>query len=495
MTKNIGIIGSGFWWLSAAIILAKQWHQITVFEKNEQLGGRASVREQDGFRFDMGPSRYLMPDAFQMFFDTIGEKVEDYLDLHKLSPSYRVIFSHNDTSKKIQTLDIYDDIEKNRPYFEQLEPGSTDKLHEYCAKAEYQYKIAMKDFVPKNYDSIFDFLNRRMATEWAKLHVFSNMKKYAARYFKSPEMQKIVQYPLVFLGTAPQDAPALYNIMTYVDFGMGVRYPQWGIYEIIKALVTIATKHGVVFHTNTEVQHIPVQDGKAQGVQLMDGTSYSFDAVISNADMQWSETKLLDTQRQTYPEKYWTDKVMAPSGFILYLGIKGKVKNLQHHTLIFAEDWDKNFGQIFKSKIPPTDPSLYICCPSKTDPTVADAADENIFVLVPFPPGITLTDGETQKYRDKVLQLIEKEIGEQFQDRIVVERIFQNKDFSERYHAFQGTALWLAHTIRQTAIFRPNNISKKVDNLYYVWWYTNPGIGMPMCLISGILVAERFQKN
>lgn len=205
--------------------------------------------------------------------------------------------------------------------------------------------------------------------------------------------------------------------------------------------MTIATKHGVVFHTNTEVQHIPVQDGKAQGVQLMDGTSYSFDAVISNADMQWSETKLLDTQRQTYPEKYWTDKVMAPSGCILYLGIKGKVKNLQHHTLIFAEDWDKNFGQIFKSKIPPTDPSLYICCPSKTDPTVADAADENIFVLVPFPPGITLTDGETQKYRDKVLQLIEKEIGEQFQDRIVVERIFQNKDFSERYHAFQGTAL------------------------------------------------------
>ncbi|MBP7062432.1 FAD-dependent oxidoreductase [Patescibacteria group bacterium] len=136
-----------------------------MFEKNEQLGGRASVREQDGFRFDMGPSRYLMPDAFQMFFDTIGEKVEDYLDLHKLSPSYRVIFSHNDTSKKTQTLDIYDDIEKNRPYFEQLEPGSTDKLHEYCAKAEYQYKIAMKDFVPKNYDSIFDFLNRRMATE------------------------------------------------------------------------------------------------------------------------------------------------------------------------------------------------------------------------------------------------------------------------------------------------------------------------------------------
>ena len=134
--------------------------------------------------------------------------------------------------------------------------------------------------------------------------------------------------------------------------------------------MTIATKHGVVFHTNAEVQHI---------IHLMDGSIQKFDAVISNADMQWSETKLLDTQRQTYPEKYWTDKVMAPSGFILYLGIKGKVKNLQHHTLIFAEDWDKNFGQIFKSKIPPTDPSLYICCPSKTDPTVADAADENIF--------------------------------------------------------------------------------------------------------------------
>lgn len=206
-------------------------------------------------------------------------------------------------------------------------------------------------------------------------------------------------------------------------------------------MVSIAQKHGVVFHINAEVQHIEVQEGKVEGIKLMDGTIHTFDTVISNADMQWSETKLLDTQRQTYPEKYWADKVMAPSGFILYLGVKGKVKNLQHHTLIFAEDRDKNFGQIFKTKTPPTDPSLYICCPSKTDPTVAAAEDENLFVLVPFPAGITLTDQETQQYRDKIIALIEKEIGEQFHDRIVVERIFQNKDFSERYHAFQGTAL------------------------------------------------------
>jgi phytoene desaturase len=482
------IIGSGFGWLAAAIVLAKKWQQVTVYEKNEQLGGRASVWEQNGFRRDMGPSWYLMPDAFKTFFAEVGENVEDYLQLKKLSPSYKVFFHGGKT-----IVDVHDDLEKNRDIFEKLEPGSTDILADYIKKAQYQYDIAMKDFVPKNYDSVFDFFTRRTMTEGYKLHVFENMQKYAERYFKTVEMQKIVQYPLVFLGTAPQDAPALYNIMTYVDFGMGVWYPQWGINEVIQALVRIAKKHGVVFHTNSEIQKIIVEKWKTRAIQLASGEEIAYDVVVSNADMQWSETQLLDEKYQTYPSSYWEKKVMAPSGFILYLGVKGKIKNLNHHTLIFADDWKKNFAEIFGSFTPPSDPSLYICCPSKTDPSVAPEGDENLFVLVPFPPGVQLTDAEVKKYRNKIIALIEQNIWEKFADRIVVERIFWNKDFSERYHAYKGTALGLAHTLKQTAIFRPNNVSKKVKWLYYVGWYTNPGIGMPMCLISGLLLGKRFK--
>ena len=486
--KNTAIIWSWFGWLAAAIVLAKKGHAVTVYEKNEQLWGRASVWEKDGFRRDMGPSWYLMPDAFKMFFDAIGEDITQYISLQKLSPSYKVFFHGGKTP-----VDVYDELEKNRDVFEQLESWSTDVLFDYIAKSKYQYEIAMKDFVPKNYDSVFDFFTWRTMTEGYKLHVFENMQKYAARFFKTPEMQKIVQYPLVFLGTAPQDAPALYNIMTYVDFGMGVWYPQWWINEVIQSLVRIAKKNGVVFQTNSEVSKINVVNKHVTWVQLASGEDVSYDVVVSNADMQWTETKMLDAQYQTYPSSYWEKKVMAPSGFILYLWVKGKIQNLDHHTLIFADDWEKNFGEIFGSHTPPSDPSLYVCCPSKTDPSVAPEGDENLFVLVPFPVGITMTDLEVKKYRDKTIALIEQNIGERFSDRIVVEKIFWNKDFSERYHAYKWTALGLAHTLKQTALFRPNNVSKKVKWLYYTWWYTNPGIGMPMCLISGLLLGKRFE--
>jgi phytoene desaturase len=143
---------------------------------------------------------------------------------------------------------------------------------------------------------------------------------------------------------------------------------------------------------------------------LASGEKVACDVVVSNADMQWTETQLLDKKYQSYPASYWEKKVMAPSGFILYLGIKGKIKNLDHHTLIFSDDWEKNFGEIFRSFTPPSDPSLYVCCPSKTDPSVAPEGDENLFVLVPFPPGVQLTDAEVQKYRDKTIALIERNI-------------------------------------------------------------------------------------
>lgn len=487
---RIVIIGSWFGGLSAAIHCAHAGHDVVVYEKNEQLWGRASVLEKNGFRRDMGPSRYLMPDVFEAFFQQFGKKRSDYLQIEKLSPGYRVFFMGTDKKQ----IDVYDDVERNRAIFESLEPWSTDVLKTYLQQAAYQYEVAMRDFVPKNYDSIFDFFNRRMAVEGIRLHVFEKMSRYVKRFFKTPMMQKIMQYPLVFLGTAPNDAPALYNIMTYVDFGMGVRYPKGGIYAVIEALVTLWHAYGVSYHTNTEVSRIVVENGRTTGVELAGGEFVSADRVISNADYHRTETKLLDSKRQTYTESYRKKRVMAPSGFMIYLGIKGAMKSLLHHTLLFCEDRDQNFADIFVDKQPPSDPSIYVCCPSKTDATVAPEGYENMFILVPFPPDVYLTDDQIQVYKQKVYTMLERETGELFQDRIVEEHVFTAADFQSRYHAYQGSALWLAHTLRQTAIFRPNTISKKVKNLLYAWGYTNPWIGMPMCLISGKLAFERIQE-
>ena len=379
-------------------VWAKKWYSVDVYEKNSTLGWRASVLEDKGFRWDMGPSWYLMPDVFREFYEMIGERVEDHLMLTKLEPSYRLFFG-----REGDWLDVYSEVEKNRELFDRLEPNGMQKFKDYLKQSTYQYEIAMKDFVWKRYESVRDFFSWRMMTEGVKLRVFERMDKYVKRTFESPEMQKIVQYPLVFLGTAPKDAPALYNIMTHVDFGMGVFYPQWGIYAIIESLVAIWKKLWVQFHTDHEVKKIVTNNKHVTWIEIEGKWVLDYDTVISNADLWWTETKMLDSKDQSYKVGYRNKRTMAPSGFIIYAGISKKIPNLDHHTLYFSDDRDKNFGENFESKQPPTDPSLYICCPSKTDSSVAPEGKENIFVLVPFPPGVFMSEEENRRLQTKSL--------------------------------------------------------------------------------------------
>lgn len=507
--KTALIIGSGFGGLGSAGLLAKAGYKVTVLEKNEMVGGRASVftvtknrygkwavssekkspgRKPASFRFDMGPSWYLMPDVFEHFFELLGEDVNKILQLQKLAPSYRIFYK--DEAKQV---DIYSDLKKDLKTIEGIESGAGDALTRYLDQAGYQYDVAKDRFMYKNYDSIRDFLTKEMAVEGRKLSVLSSMDKYVSKYFKTDAMQKIMQYPLVFLGSSPYNTPAIYNIMSHIDFNMGVFYPQGGIYEITEALADIARKHGVIFKTKSAVKKIIVEDGKAVGVKLESGKELRADIVVSNADIHHTEQKLLDEQYRTKSKKYWDKRTLAPSALIMYLGVKGKLPSLTHHNLLFSKDWKQNFAEIFDKPVWPSDPSLYICNPSKTDPSTAPKGHENLFVLVPIAPGLTYTQKQLEKYADKVLQTMETEMDMPgLRDNIVFQRLFSVKEFASRYNAQKGTALGLAHTLKQTAIFRPNNISKKVKNLYFVGAGTNPGIGMPITLISAELMYKRL---
>ena len=494
--KTAIIIGGGIGGLATACLLAKSGYQVDLYEKNEQLGGRASLFEAQGFRFDMGPSWYLMPDIFEQFFSVLGERVQDHLDLVRLDPSYRVWFKDQNLR-----VDMHGDITRDRATLESLEPGAGQKLDSYLAKTRKMYEVAKSDFLYKNYDSILDFFNLRTAIQGSRLSVFSSMHQFVSRTFQSDNVQKLLEYQMVFLGSSPYNSPALYALMNHIDFEQGVFYPQGGIYELIRALERIGKKHGVRFHLNKPAKSIiRTQESsgeKAIGVAFEDGGEVFADQIISNTDPAFFDRLLAAPTQEKAKQKqdaYWNKRTLAPSAFILYLGVKGRLPQLVHHNLIFCQDWKTNFDQIFnRPPVWPTDPSLYICAPSVTDPSVAPPDHENLFILVPIGAGLESTPEQLEAYAQKTLATLEQVLSiPDLRSRLVYQKIFSVNDFAQRYNAQSGTALGLAHTLGQTAIFRPNNIHPTIKNLYQVGAGTNPGIGMPMCLISAELVYKRI---
>ena len=487
-SARVAVVGGGIGGLAVAILLARSGRRIVVLEKNEQLGGRAGRFDAEGFRFDMGPSWYLMPDVFRQFFDLIDEPVEQHLDLVRLDPSYRLFFKSGRPP-----LDIHSDLERDVPALEEIEPGAGAQLREYLRRAAHQYTAAVETLMYKNYSSPLDLLDPDVTAAGRKLSVFSTMDRYVRRFFRTRELQQIMQYSLVFLGSSPYNTPALYNIMSHIDFTLGVFYPAGGIHSIIEALVRIGRDLGVEYRTDAPVARIDVEGGRARAVVLEDGERIAAAAVVSNADVHHTETDLLPERARSHSERYWRTRTLAPSALILYLGVEGRLPQLSHHNLLFASDWKHSFGQIFDDPAWPDDPSVYVCAPSVTDPTVAPEGDENLFVTVPIAPGLSATPEELERHADAVVDLTAREMGvPDLASRIRYRRVFSGGDFAERFNAFGGSALGLAHTMGQTAFLRPDTVSRKVPNLYYVGAGTNPGIGLPVCLISAQLAYKRM---
>ena len=477
--------------MGAACLLAHAGFRVTVLEKNEQIGGRMSILTQDGFTFDMGPSWYLMPDVFEHFFALLGERVEDHLQLTKLGPSYRIFFPD-----RVSPIDIYSDLAKDLPTFESLEPGCTPRIQAYLDEAARKYEISMQHFLYRNIDSLRDFFIPELAKQGKGLSMITSMDRYTKGLFSSNELRQILQYTLVFLGNSPKNCPSLYSIMTHIDVSQGVYYPQGGLHTIVHAMHTLALARGVITRTHAEVAKISVHEGAVDGVLLKSGERINADVVISNADRHWTDTQLLDPGLGTTTERYWKNAVLAPSAQILYVGVEGRCDSLAHHNFIFARNWEEHFSTIFDAPRWPDDPSLYVCAPSRTDPSVAPDGCENLFILVPIAPGFDRPISEQQEFEDRMLEKIATQMHvPDFVKRIVVRQRFSVKDFRSRYFSVRGTALGLAHTLRQTSLLRPNNWNRRVQNLYYVGGNTVPGIGMPICLIGAELVFKRILGN
>ncbi|MBC7641817.1 MAG: phytoene desaturase [Flavobacterium sp.] len=485
MNKNIIIIGSGFSSLSAACYLAKAGNKVNVYEKNETIGGRARQLKKDGFTFDMGPSWYWMPDVFDRFFADFNKKTSDYYDLIKLSPAYRVYYGINDF------ITIADNLPEIVATFDSIEKGSGKILEEFISDAKENYDIAILDLVYRPGVSPLELITVKTAKKVGQF--FSNISKDVRKKFSNQRLIQILEFPVLFLGAKPSDTPSFYSFMNYADFGLGTWHPKTGMFDVVRAMETLANELGVVFHTNSNIEKINVENSIATSV-VVDGKTLVSDVILSGADYAHTES-LLDEQHHQYSTKYWESRVFAPSSLLFYVGFDRKLDNISHHALFFDVDFNQHAKDIYDQPKWPDEPLFYANFPTLTDKTAAPDGMESGFFLIPLAIGIEDNEELRNKYFDKIIDRFEQLTQQSVRKNIIFKHSFCKNDFIEDYNSYKGNAYGMANTLLQSAFLRPKLKSKKVANLYFTGQLTVPGPGVPPALISGKLVSELIEKH
>ncbi|MCL9807223.1 phytoene desaturase family protein [Flavobacterium amniphilum] len=484
MKKEIAIIGSGFSSLAASCYLALGGWKVTVYEKNETVGGRARQLKKEGFTFDIGPTWYWMPDVFERFFSDFGKAPADYYDLIKLSPAYQVYFGKSDS------VTIDDTQDKIRQTFESIEAGSGAKLDVFLKEAKSNYEIAIKDLVYRPGMSAFELVTFETAKKITQF--FSTVSKEIRSRFKNDKIIQILEFPVLFLGAKPSKTPAFYSFMNYADFGLGTFHPKEGMYSVVKALEKMAKELGVTIKTNSNVEKIEVGNGKVTALQV-NGQRIETDVILSGADYHHSES-LLEEKHRSYTENYWNKKTFAPSSLLFYVGFDKKIKNTEHHTLFFDTDFDAHAKAIYDEPHWPENPLFYASFPSKTDRSTAPEGKEAGIFLIPLAPGLKDTPAIRDLYFKKIISRFEQLTDQEIKSSILFHESYCVNDFIKDYNSYKGNAYGMANTLLQTAFLRPKLKSKKVKNLYFTGQLTVPGPGVPPSLISGKLAAELIQK-
>ncbi|HHU67061.1 phytoene desaturase family protein [Corynebacterium sp.] len=506
------IIGAGVAGLATAALLGKEGYQVRVVEKLDTVGGRAgdlTVADHPGFRWDTGPSWYLMPDAFEHFFRLLGTTTDEQLELVDLTPAYRVFPEGGDP------VDVHSGREEAAALFESIEPGAGEKLRDYLDSAGDAYGIALERFLYTTFSAVTPLVHRDVlsrATTLARL-LTSSLADFVNRRFRDTRLRQILTYPAVFLSSRPETTPALYHLMSHTDLTQGVRYPVGGFTSVVQALHRLAEEQGVQFLLETEATAITTRDGRATGLRVRTAAGelreLQADIVVSGADLHHTENHLLPAELRTYPEKYFARRDPGIGTVLVMLGVRGRLPQLTHHNLLFSEDWSTDFAAVFDGPQPhrPLDASrsIYVSMPSATEDGVAPPEHENLFVLVPVRAAESLGHGSlfrgsgtpaVEAIADAAIaQIAEWADVPDLAERIVTRHTVGPADFAERYHAWRGGAIGPAHTLRQSAFFRGRNISGKVAGLYYAGATTVPGVGVPMCLISAENVIKRLRGD
>lgn len=513
--SRVVVIGAGVAGLAVAGLLARDGHAVTVLEKNDRVGGRAGTIDREGFRFDTGPSWYLMPEVFDHFFAMMGTSTDEQLDLALLDPGYRVFRAPGSDGSPSAPITVPTGRAEVAALFESREPGAASRLADYLDSAHHARGMAEKYFLYNPFTRLRTLASREVLGALPRLATLlgTRLQSFAARRFRDPVLRQLLGYPAVFLGTDPRTAPAMYHLMSALDLDEGVSYPQGGFWRVVERIAQTARDAGATIVTDAEVTAIrstTTRRGTAvSGVDWRDaeGAARTTDAdiVVSAADLHHTETALLPAHLRTYPDSWWQRRTSGPGAVLVMLGVRGTLPELPHHSLFFTDDWDANFDAIFGARPRiPAPASTYVCRPSATDPTVAPEGHENLFVLVPVPADVEIGSGgadgagspTVERAADAAIDLIATWAGiDDLRERIVVRETLGPADFRDDYHSWRGGMLGPAHILSQSAMFRAQNASRRVAGLYYAGATTAPGVGVPMCLISAEIVLKRIRGD
>ncbi|MCB2174431.1 MAG: phytoene desaturase [Actinomycetales bacterium] len=530
------VIGAGVAGLASAALLAREGHEVTVLEAREEVGGRASVWQSDGFRFDIGPSWYLMPEVFDHFFALMGTSTAAELDLVRLDPAYRTFF------ERFDPLDVRTGVAEATALFESVEPGAGRALADYLDSASEAYALALRHFLYTTFASLVPLANREVLSRAPRLAglLTRSLEARIHATVRDTRLRQVLGYPAVFLGASPRVAPSMFHLMSHLDLVDGVRYPQGGFGEVVTAIHRVAERAGVQVRTGcratsvttTAIGRLPrVEPGRDELARLWRGrrarvTGVAFtgpdgpehldaDLVVAATDLEEAEQRLLPAGLRSYSPRWWRRQVPGPSAVMVYLGVRGELPQLAHHSLFLAHDWDRTFDLIFdrgsgdgglRGELPsmPDPTSVYVSRTSATDPGVAPSGHENLVILVPVPADVRLggggVDGAGDAWVEGVADAAIAQVGswagiEDLAERVVVRRTVGPADWARDLRAWRGTALGPAHTLRQSALFRAGNVSRRVAGLLYAGGSVTPGIGVPMCLISAELVVKRLHGD
>ncbi|MEQ1621435.1 MAG: phytoene desaturase family protein [Methylococcales bacterium] len=485
--KHVVVIGAGLGGLSAAISLATEGFSVDLLEKNDKVGGKLNILEKDGFTFDLGPSILTMPHIFQALFERAGKNMADYINIQTVEPHWRNFFEDG------STLDLSSDPERMKQELDKLGPNTAKEFDEFLAYSKKLCEITEQGYFAHGLDSFWDLLKHYgPVRSLLEFDVFRSMDQGVRRFIKDPKLVDVLNYFIKYVGSSPYDAPALMNLLPYIQFGYGLWYVKGGMYGIAEGLQKLAEELGVNIRVNSEVAEIQQHDRRATGVRLLDGSVIAADIVVSNMEVIPAYKKLLNNEKETQRLQRFEPSC---SGLVLHLGVDTIYPQLAHHNFFYSDHPHEHFNAVFHNNKLSDDPTIYLVAPVKSDPTQAPPGCEIIKILPHIPhlnPDQPLTAEDYAALRERVLIKLERMGLTDLRKHIVCEEYWTPIDIEQRYYSNQGSIYGVVADRFKNLGFKIPQRSKDISNLYFVGGSVNPGGGMPMVTLSGQLVRDKI---